>query len=365
MTTRWLITGGCGFIGRNLIRKLRQQRGDSHTIRILDNLSNCSIEDHAELDPFVERSAAGIEKGPNEEANELVIGDILDPATVRAASKGVDVVAHLAANTGVATSVDDPRRDCEINIVGTLNCLEAARHLGIRRFVFASSGAPIGEAKPPIHEEMAAHPVSPYGASKLAGEGYCSSYYRTFGVETVALRFSNVYGPGSAHKNSIIAKLIRLAIEGETLEIYGDGRQTRDFLYIDDLVAAIVEAAKRPKIGGEVFQIATSLESSVNDVVKALIGHLRRVGIAVPEICYGEQRLGDVLRNFSDTSKAKQLLKWEAAIGIDEGLKQTIAWFLQHYHDAARNHLSCGDNDCDDPSEASLVMASNHQLSCR
>ena len=136
-------------------------------------------------------------------------------------------------------SVENPRLDMECNVIGTLNMLEGARMHKVKRFIFASSGAPIGECEPPIHEEMAPHPVSPYGASKLAGEGYCSAYFRTFDVETIALRFGNVYGPGSGHKNSVVAKFIRQAMQGETLEIYGDGKQTRDFIYIDDLIQAI------------------------------------------------------------------------------------------------------------------------------
>ena len=133
----------------------------------------------------------------------------------------------------------------------------------MKRFVFASSGAPVGEVKLPIHEELAPHPVSPYGASKLAGEGYCSAYYRTYGLETVALRFGNVYGPGSTHKGSVVAKFIRQALAGETLEIYGDGTQTRDFIYVDDLIKAIWQASRVPNIGGEESQIATNRETTL------------------------------------------------------------------------------------------------------
>jgi len=324
----WLITGGCGFIGRNLIRWLNENQPGDNTIRVLDNLSVGTRDDLAALGQVIDRPATEIQDGPAVGGLELVEGDILDMDAVLKATRGVDVIVHLAANTGVAPSVEDPRKDCETNVIGTLNMLEAARHHGIKRFVFASSGAPVGETEPPIHEEKAPHPVSPYGASKLAGEGYCSSYARTFGIDTVALRFGNVYGPGSTHKSSVVAKFIRLATEGQTLEIYGDGRQTRDFIYIDDLVQAIHQAATLEGIGGEVFQIATSRESTVNEIAEALVQTLEKAGVTTPEIRYGEARQGDVLRNFSDTTKAKEKLGWQATTTVDQGLLKTVDWFL-------------------------------------
>ena len=146
-------------------------------------------------------------------------------------AKGIDTIIHLAANTGVGPSIEKPQVDMSVNIIGTFNYLEASRVNKISKFIFASSGAPIGEVEPPIHEEIPPHPLSPYGASKLAGEGYCSAYKNTFGIETVVLRFGNVYGPGSINKSSVVAKFIRKAINGDILEIYGDGMQTRDFIY--------------------------------------------------------------------------------------------------------------------------------------
>ena len=230
----WLVTGGCGFIGTALIRSLMQE-GD-HAVRVVDNLSVGTREDLAAAGDFVEVSSDG--PGPIASGGqvELLAGDITDKDLALRAARGADVIVHFAANTGVMPSVEDPRGDCMSNVVGTLNYLEAARHNDVGRFVFASSGGTvIGEVEPPIHEEMVPHPVAPYGASKLAGEGYCSAYFQTFGVETVALRFGNVYGPLSGHKNSVVARFIKRAVEGEVLEIYGDGTQTRDFIFVDDL----------------------------------------------------------------------------------------------------------------------------------
>jgi UDP-glucose 4-epimerase len=198
----------------------------------------------------------------------------------------------------------------------------------VKRFVFASSGAPVGECNPPIHEELAPHPVSPYGASKLAGEGYCSSYFRTFGLETIALRFGNVYGPGSGRKNSVVAKFIKQAIHGETLEIYGDGKQTRDFIYIGDLINAIRLSALVDGVGGETFQIATSSETTIKELIGILVPILKQSGIENVKITHSAPRLGDVKRNFSDTSKAKNMLGWQAQAPLTEGLKLTIEWFL-------------------------------------
>lgn len=326
---RWLITGGCGFIGTAVVRDLAA--ADGHAVRVLDNLSVGTRADLAAASAFEERDTGKLrwpERGDPGTAVELVVGDILNESVVRDAAEGAEVVLHLAASTGVAPSVADPRTDCAVNVAGTLNVLEAARHGGARRLVFASSGAPVGECEPPIHEDCVPHPVSPYGASKLAGEAYCSAYFRTFGLETVALRFGNVYGPGSHHKSSVVARFIRQALDGETLEIYGDGRQTRDFLYIDDLIRAVRCAAEVERIGGEVFQIATSTERTVAELVDFLLPLLRANGVGDVTVRHGEARLGDVRRNYSDTTKARRRLDWQARVSLREGLERTVVWFV-------------------------------------
>jgi len=322
----WLVTGGCGFIGTSLIRHLMAEGG--HSIRVIDNLSVGTREDLSFVCDFKEVDPSLLSPLFSPNSVELIIGDILDEKLALKVAEGVDVIVHLAANTGVGPSVEDPRKDCVTNVIGTLNYLEAARHNKVKRFVLASSGAPVGECEPPIHEELAPHPVSPYGASKLAGEGYCSAYYRSFGVETVALRFGNVYGPGSGHKNSVVAKFIKQAMNGETLEIYGDGKQTRDFIYIDDLVRAIQLAASKDGVGGEIFQIATNQETTVSEMLTKLLKVMKKAGIPEVEIIYGEKRQGDVMRNYSDTSKAKQKLGWAAQNKPLHGLGKTVNWFL-------------------------------------
>lgn len=331
---RWLVTGGCGFIGTALIHRLLAEAGDdgeAHGIRVVDNLAVGDRGDLASVCDFTE--VAGSEIGEPDafpaSGVELVEGDILDAELALSAARGADVIVHLAANTGVEPSVRDPRADCMANVVGVLNYLEAARHAGTGRFVSASSGAALGETEPPLHEEKAPHPASPYGASKLAGEGYCSAYNRTFGLETVALRFGNVYGPGSGRKNSAVAKFTKRVMDGEALEVYGDGTQTRDFIYIEDLIEAVHRAATVPGVGGETFQIATSAETTVLELVDDLVQALAASGFKDVEVRHAAPRAGDVSRNYADTSKAHRLLGWRAEVALQDGLRRTVEWFVE------------------------------------
>ncbi|MEC7293899.1 MAG: NAD-dependent epimerase/dehydratase family protein [Planctomycetota bacterium] len=322
----WLITGGCGFIGLRLVRYLLKK--ENQHIRIFDNLSVGTQEDLAKVSEFVEGfSPDSFSSTHSEKPVQLIVGDIQDETLVLQSLENIDVVVHLAANTGVGPSVEDPRTDCLTNVIGTFNLLEATHSAQVKRFVFASSGAPVGEVNPPIHEELAPHPVSPYGASKLAGEGYCSAYYRTFGLEAVALRFGNVYGPGSTHKGSVVAKFIRQAFAGETLEIYGDGTQTRDFVYVDDLIKAIWQAATVPGVGGEVFQIATNRETTLHELTELLVEELGNAGVKDVLVRHASSRLGDVQHNFSDTTKALTVLGWQANTSLKNGVRNTIRFF--------------------------------------
>ena len=296
-----LVTGGAGFVGANLVRTLLKR---GYTVRVLDNFSSGNRASLAGLDI------------------DIVEGDILDRAAVDAAVAGTDGIVHLAAQTGVPGSIQDPMRDCQLNVVGTLNMLEAARLAGTKRFVFASSNAPLGKQPPPATEDKAPLPISPYGASKLAGEGYCLAYHGSWGLGTVALRFANLYGPFSAHKNSVVAKFIKDIQSTGTITIDGDGLQTRDFIYVGDLCEAVVLALESD-IGGEVFQIATGIETSIRalaDQIEACMD----VDLAVQ---YGTTRQGDIRKNYSRVDKAREQLGWEPQVALDEGLALTLAWF--------------------------------------
>lgn len=319
----WLISGGCGFIGLSLLSKILEHDNNAN-VRILDNLSVGTEQDLVRVAPFRRLAPTEIARLP--QGVELVEGDIRNAADCLAAANGVDIMVHLAANTGVGPSVENPRLDMESNILGVFNMLEAARERGTKSFIFASSGAPLGDCVPPVHEEMPPRPISPYGASKLAGEAYCSAFARTFGIKTVTLRFSNVYGPLSKRKSSVVAKFFKQGMAGKPLRVFGDGGQTRDFIYIDDLIDAILLSVLNGK-PGEVYQIATQQEVTVNDIAR-MIGEILRdkEGIAV-EVFNESFRLGDMPRNYADISKARKELNFDPATDLRAGLERTYSYF--------------------------------------
>jgi len=337
---RWLITGGLGFIGTNLIARL-VKNSPVCRIRVLDNLSAgslnplrslCSegsrmltITPAAQLPPA--DSNRPIPHGDPEPV-QVVVGDIRDRDTCFRCCRDIDTIVHLAANTGVEVSVRNPRIDLETNVIGTFNLLEAASDIGVHRFVFASSGACLGNVPPPITEEKAPHPISPYGAGKLAGEGYCSAFTHAFGLKTMMLRFSNVYGPFSDHKQSVVSRFIQDARKSGCCTVFGDGNQTRDFIFVDDLVDALLKVSQYDG-GGEIFQIATGHEHSIKAVAEMIRSRVReRCGIDM-EIHFAGARDGDVRRNYSDTAKAMRLLNWRAQTPLTEGIDRTIHWFFR------------------------------------
>jgi UDP-glucose 4-epimerase len=323
----WLITGGCGFIGTSLVDNLISEGG--HSIRIIDNLSIGTRHDLREMCDFHEDALehSGAHQTPGK--CELIEGDILNGDLAVKIAQDIDIIVHLAASTGVGHSVKNPILDCKNNVIGTINYLEAARLNNVKRFIFASSGAPVGNCIPPIHEELAPHPVSPYGASKLAGEGYCSAYFHSYGVQTAVLRFANVFGPGSIHKNSVVAKFIRRAIRREMLEIYGDGSQTRDFIYIDDLIQSIRLAARVDGIGGEICQIGSNTEITIKNLTKKILEILANSGLRNVDFSFSTPRKGDVIRSFADTTKAKKILGWESKTTFEEGIMNTVKYYYR------------------------------------
>jgi UDP-glucose 4-epimerase len=317
-----LVTGGCGFIGRAVIESLLAD--GVRFVRVVDDLSNGQPETLRRLAPTEQTEAPG----PSRATIQLVVGDIRNANLSRASCLGVDGVVHLAANTGVPRSVAEPLADCTANVLGTVNYLEGARNAGIRRFVFASSAAATGNSPPPIHERVVPRPVSPYGASKLSGEAYCSAYAASYGMSAVALRFGNVYGPGCDQKDSVVAKFIRQIMAGEPIVIHGDGTQVRDFIYIDDLVRAIRRSLAADGIGGEVFQIATASGTSILELARRLERVCGGEGGPPVKITFGARREGDVQENFADTSKALAKLGWRAEVDLTEGLARTVRWAL-------------------------------------
>ena len=308
-----LITGGCGFIGTNLIKYLADK---TYRLRILDNLSTGKEENLRKLQIQYHQL-------PNA---DLIVGDIRNREVVNQAVKGADAVVHLAAHTNIVESLENPKEDWDINVNGTLNLLEACRKNEVGRFIFASSNAVLGEQLPPIDESRIPNPLSPYGASKLAGEALGSSYCHSFGLKTISLRFANCYGPYSEHKTSVVSRFMKCALDGTSLIIYGDGKQTRDFIHVDDVCQAIYLALTTQQAQGtqqnfpcgEVFQIATGVETSIRNLSK-LIGEMTGREL---RIIHEPERKGEIKRNYSNISKARRLLNFAPKITLREGLKQ-------------------------------------------
>lgn len=258
---------------------------------------------------------------------EVIEGDVRDADALADATANVDYVVHLAAHTNVVESVEDPATDVSVNVDGTLHALQAARQSDVTGFVFASSNAPLGEVEPPSHEGKVPAPLSPYGASKLAGEALCSAFYGSYGLATTVLRFSNVYGPFSYHKGSVVAAFMKRVMEGEPLTVYGDGLQTRDFIYVDDLCAGIV-AALESTVRGQVFHLGSGTETTVKDLADRVVALFPDRSV---DIHYEEERAGEIRRNYSDISKAKELLDFAPTHDLDGGLAATREWFVEAY----------------------------------
>ena len=309
---RVLVTGGCGFIGANVVRFLRDRT--DWEVRVIDDLRT------------------GSRGYITDDLAEVMVGSVGDPAALEPALEGIDAVVHLASETGVAPSVANPTKDFEGNSLTTFRTLESCRQRGVNRLVFASSGAAVGDVTPPIHEEVVPRPLSPYGAGKLVGEAYCQAYAGSFGMQTAALRFSNVYGPFSAHKKNAVPNFIKRCLNGEPIEIFGDGSKTRDFIHVDDLSDAIVRALTTDGIAGEVFQLATGIETSVLE----LAGLVQSATGAANEVSFGEGLAGEVYKSRADISKITKVLGFEPSIPLPEGLAQTASWYREHWRpDAA------------------------------
>jgi UDP-glucose 4-epimerase len=257
---------------------------------------------------------------------EIVEGDIRDADAVGRAMDGVDTVVHLAAFGSVVESVEDPTENFDVNVRGTLVVLRAAAAAGVEKLVFASTGGAImGNTPPPVDETTLPWPISPYGASKLCGEAYCHAFAGSFGLQVVALRFANVYGPMSDHKKGVITNFIKQSLRGEPIAIYGDGRASRDFLYVDDLCDGIT-AAFDADLRDEVLHLASGEETTINDLASLI---LELTDAADTPIRYEERRRGEIERTFARPERAAELLGFEPAHSLIEGLEKTVRWFAE------------------------------------
>lgn len=309
---RWLVTGGCGFIGTNLVKNLLEE---GYEVKVLDNLSVGSKEQLAQVCTI------------NKDVR-LYVDDLTDYSEVLHICEDVDVIVHLAAMSGVRPSINYSRLWFDVNVLGTFNLFEAAKRTNVQRVISASSGAVIGEVAPPLHEELPMHPLSPYAASKCCMEMYAESYYHSYGLTSSCLRFSNVYGPYSGTKGSLVAKLTRRILEGKQFNIYGDGTQTRDFIHVNDLIGAIKKCVLNPALGYETFHISSGKEHSVNDVVSMILKEFEN---EKPTINYTDPKVGDSRANWADNTKAKEMLGWAPEIMLEDGIIEVIKWFKEDY----------------------------------
>lgn len=298
-----LVTGGAGFIGSNLVAGLRD-RGIG--VRVLDDLSS-----------GYRRNLDGLDV-------EFMDGDVRNRDAVDAAVRGCDLVFHLAASVGNKRSIDDPVRDSEINVLGTLNVLEAARHAGVRKVVASSSAGIYGELKTlPIAENHPLEPLTPYGASKLCMEKQCLAYAHVHGLEAVCLRYFNVYGPRQRFDayGNVIPIFVFNALAGKPIVIFGDGRQTRDFVNVADVVQANIKASLAVGVSGA-FNIASATQTRIIDLAEQVRNGISG-GVAIE---FGDVRAGDVEHSLADISSAAQAFGYVPQVGLRDGLPEYLAW---------------------------------------
>lgn len=305
---RFLVTGGAGFIGSHVVEILA---GEGNDVRVLDNFSTSARESLA---------CAG-------SPVELIESDVRDFNCVVQAAKGVDCIIHEAALPSIVRSVEDPLLSNEVNLTGTLNVLTAAKELGVKRLVFASSSSVYGESRTlPKSERLTCKPLSPYGVQKLCGELYCKVFSRNFGVETVILRYFNVFGPRQnpdSRYSAVIPTFIRKMLRAEEPVIFGDGKQTRDFTYVDNVARATVQASNARGVSGRVFNIASGRGVSLNRLVDSIN---RNLGThLVPR--YNAPRPGDIRDSVADIRLARRQLGYQVRVSFEEGLARTIDYF--------------------------------------
>lgn len=310
---RFLVTGGAGFIGSNIVEELLRR---GHSVRVLDNFSTGKRINLAEFEKDI----------------HLIDGDIRNYHIVNNAVKGIEVILHQAALPSVPRSIADPITSNQVNIDGTLNILEAARDNNVRRIVFASSSSVYGDTPGlPRHEDMAANPLSPYAVSKLAGEKYCSVYSGNYGVETVALRYFNVFGPRQdprSQYSAVIPKFISAMLCNQQPEIFGDGETSRDFTFVSNVAEANIQSSNGERNGAVVMNCAAHSSISLNELVNKIN---KILGKNITPV-YREFRKGDIRHSYADITRAELLINYKPAVTFEEGLRRTVNYYEQQMH---------------------------------
>ena len=301
---RVAITGACGFVGSNLVVQLAAQEAE---LILIDNFSRAPVNNL-----------------PPEFRSSVIEVDIRDCFGLQEALRGIDILIHLAAFGSVVESVENPIDNFEINVTGTFNVLEAARVCRVRKVIFASTGgALIGNATPPVTETSLPRPISPYGASKLAGEGYCSAFANAFDIDITALRFANVTGPRSLHKRGAVNTFFKQLLDSKPITIYGDGTSSRDYLDVRDLCNGI-RLAMQAELGGfNVFHLASGKEVSILDLAKHCA---EAAGVSAPIISFKPSRPGEVDKNFANYALIEKTLGWKPCIELQQSLADTLLY---------------------------------------
>lgn len=309
---RYLVTGGAGFIGSNIVDELLRR---GHSVTVLDDFSSGK-----------EENLAGAVK-----KIRLVRGDICDLEAAREACEGADFVLHLAARTSVPRSVKDPIETNRVNIDGTLNVLVAARDAKVRRIVYAASSSAYGETPTlPKVETMPSEPISPYGVTKLVGEMYAQVFGRAYDLENVSIRYFNVFGPRqdpTSQYSGVLSRFMLAIIEGSAPVVFGDGEQSRDFTYVDNVVDISLRACEASGASGKVFNGGTGLRITLNDVLK-LLGQITGSTVRAK---YDQPRSGDILHSQADIQVARQVLGYRPAVDFEEGLRRTWKWYSEAF----------------------------------
>lgn len=305
MPNRCLVTGGAGFIGSHIVRRLV---GEGAVVRVVDDLST------------------GQEARLNDlrDSIEFVHGDLADGQISDKVAKDIDHVLHQAAVPSVQRSVSDPVGTNRANVTATLNLLESCRQYGVRRFVYAASSSAYGDTEVlPKREDMPPNPLSPYALQKLVGERYCKLYHELFGLETVCLRYFNVFGPNQDHHSeysAVVPKFISRLLAGKPLVVYGDGEQSRDFTYVANVVEANLLALKASEASGKLFNIGAGRQVSLNQLIRILE---ELVGVKA-EVTYEAPKRGDVRHSLADISRAESLIGYRPQVMVEEGLRRTV-----------------------------------------
>ena len=305
-----LVTGGAGFIGSHIVDRLLKEGCE---VTVIDNLSTGLMEN--------------IAHHQNRKDFHFIKGDIRDAALVKRIVEDVDAVFHEAALVSVPRSIENPLLTNEINVTGTLNLLEACRHADVKRFIYASSTAIYGETETlPLHEMLTPQPISPYAVSKLAAENYVKIYHKVYGLNTVCLRYFNVYGPRQTWGpySGVITIFINRLLKSEVPIIHGDGEQTRDFVNIQDVVAVnMLGLAKKTAIG-EVLNVATGTPTAINQLLETL----QQIMKTNLKPIYEESRSGDIKHSYADMTRVRRLLQFDPKISLKNGLAELVRWYV-------------------------------------